>query len=117
MPCRSAEHLVHAIMPSRSIPTPDSVVYNDSIFSRNAQENRAFARFLVFLERIPVISMMAGALRNTSAVISLFMWLSFCVGPCACSTAGSGSFGNVAWGAVTAGVGLSAGAFAHCVLR
>lgn len=53
MPCRSAEHLVHAIMPSRSIPTPDSVVYNDSIFSRNAQENRAFARFLVFLRKTP----------------------------------------------------------------
>ena len=46
----------------------------------------------------------------TSAVISLFMWLSFCVGPCACSTAGSGSSRNVSWVASTVCVGLDAGA-------
>lgn len=47
MLCRTAEHLVYAVMPPRFIPTSDSVVYNDSIFDRNTQENHVFARFLV----------------------------------------------------------------------
>lgn len=38
-------------MPPRSIPTSDSVVYNDSIFDRNTQENHVFARFLVSLSQ------------------------------------------------------------------
>ena len=51
MLCQAAEHLVYAVMPPRSIPTPDSVVYNDSIFSRNTQGNHVFARFLVSLQQ------------------------------------------------------------------
>ena len=38
-------------MPPRSIPTPDSVVYNNSMFDRNTQENRVFTRFLVPLQQ------------------------------------------------------------------
>lgn len=39
MLCHAAEHLIHTFVPPRLIPTPDSVVYNDSIFSRDLQGN------------------------------------------------------------------------------
>lgn len=39
MLCHAAEHLIHTFVPPRPIPTPDSVVYNDSIFSRYLQGN------------------------------------------------------------------------------
>ena len=51
MLCQTAEHLVYAVMPPRSIPTPDSVVYNDSMFGRNTQGNHVFAQFLVSLQQ------------------------------------------------------------------
>ena len=41
--------MTYAVVPPRSIPTLDSVVYNDSIFNRNSQENYVFTRFLLFL--------------------------------------------------------------------
>ena len=37
--CHAAELLIHTFVPPRPIPTPDSVVYNDSIFSRDLQGN------------------------------------------------------------------------------
>ena len=37
-----------SVIPPRYIPTPDSVVYNNSIFNRDAQGNPVFARFLLF---------------------------------------------------------------------
>ena len=43
--------MIYAVMPPRSIPTSDSVVYNDSMFGRNTQGNYAFARFLVSLQQ------------------------------------------------------------------
>ena len=37
--CHAAELLIHTFVPPRPIPTPDSVVYNDSIFNRDLQGN------------------------------------------------------------------------------
>ncbi len=39
-----------AAMPPSFFPTPDSVVYNNSMFDGNTQGNRAFLRFLVPLQ-------------------------------------------------------------------
>ena len=68
MLCQTAEHFVYAVMPPRFIPTSDSVVYNDSIFIINTQENHVFARFLVSLQqnfmRLP---------RLTSVVSVIFL--------------------------------------------
>ena len=55
-------------MPPRFIPTSDSVVYNDSIFIINTQENHVFARFLVSLSQ----SFM-GLPQRTSVVSVIFL--------------------------------------------
>lgn len=53
MLCHAAEHLVYAVMPPRRIPTPDSVVYNDSMFVRDSQGNHVFTQFCILSSKNP----------------------------------------------------------------
>lgn len=42
MLCHAAEHLVYTFVPPRLLPTPDSVVSNNSTSNRDSQENHVF---------------------------------------------------------------------------
>ena len=54
MLCHAAEHLVYTFVPPRLIPTPDSVVYNDSIFNRDSQGSYVRTIFSRFAAEIHV---------------------------------------------------------------
>ena len=56
MLCHAAEHLVYTFVPPRLIPTPDSVVYNDSIFNRDSQGSYVRTIFSLFAAEIHVDS-------------------------------------------------------------
>ena len=46
MLCHTAEHLVYAVMPPKSIPILDRVLYNNNISDKITQENHVFAQLL-----------------------------------------------------------------------
>lgn len=62
--------MTYAVMPPRSIPTLDSVVYNNSTFDSNLQENCIFARILLYTVEPIFLSEYVRQIFNISDILS-----------------------------------------------